>query len=98
MSGTRRRFDSDFKMETARLMVEGGRKVAELSRDLDIPGNVLRKWRQQYVVDKENAFPGKGHMKPEDEEVRKLRKELDDVKEERDILKKALAIFSKHPR
>jgi len=48
--------------------------------------------------DTEDAFPGKGHMKPEAEELQKLKKTLADVTEERDILKKALAIFSKHPR
>jgi transposase len=98
MSGIRRKFDAEFKMETARVMVEGGRKVSELARDLDIHKNVLRKWRQQYLKDRGRAFPGKGHLKPEDEEVRRLRKELNDVKEERDILKKALAIFSKRPK
>ena len=44
------------------------------------------------------AFPGKGHLKPADEQMRCLKKELTDVKEERDILKKALAIFSMRPR
>ncbi len=44
------------------------------------------------------AFPGKGHLKPQDEELRRLRKKLADVEEERDILKKALAIFSKEPK
>jgi len=48
--------------------------------------------------DTEDAFPGKGHMKPEAEEMRKLKKTLVDVTEERDILKKALAIFSKSSR
>jgi transposase len=48
--------------------------------------------------DRVHAFPGKGHLKPSDEELRRVKKELNDDKEERDILKKALAIFSKHPR
>jgi transposase len=50
------------------------------------------------LEDTAHAFPGKGHLKPADEQMRCLKKELTDVKEERDILKKALAIFSKHPR
>ena len=49
------------------------------------------------MEDTAHAFPGKGHLKPADEQMRCLKKELTDVKEERDILKKALAIFSKHP-
>ncbi len=44
------------------------------------------------------TFPGKGRLKPPDEELRRLKKELSDVTQERDILKKALAIFSKEPR
>ena len=48
------------------------------------------------MEDREHAFPGKGRMKPHEEELMKLRKKLADVEEEREILKKALAIFSKH--
>ncbi len=98
MSGTRRKYDAEFKRETIRLLVQGGRKIADLARDMGIHQNVLRKWRQQYLKDNEHAFPGKGHLRPEDEEIRRLKRELTDVKEERDILKKALAIFSKHPK
>jgi transposase len=98
MSGTRRKYDAQFKKETVRLLVQGGRKITDLARDMGIHENVLRKWRQQYLRDSERAFPGTGHLKPEDEEIRRLKKELTDVREERDILKKALAIFSKHPK
>ncbi len=98
MSGTRRKYDAQFKKETVRLMVQGGRKITDLARDMGIHANVLRKWRQQYLKNSEHAFPGIGRLKPEDEEIRRLKKELTDVREERDILKKALAIFSKHPK
>ncbi len=94
----RRKFDREFKMETARLIIERGKKVSEVARDLGIHENVLRKWKNQYIQDKEHSFPGKGRLKPEDEELRRLKRENADLKEERDILKKALAIFSKHPR
>jgi len=88
MSSTRKKFDREFKIETVRLITQGNRKVSDVARDLDIHENVLHKWKQQYQEDSLHAFPGRGHMKPEDEEVRKLKKELQDVKEERDILKK----------
>ena len=94
----RRTFDKEFKKEVARLVTEGGRKVSEVARDLDIHPNVIHRWKREYLEDIEDAFPGKGCMKPEEEEMRKLKKTLVDVTEERDILKKALAIFSKHPR
>ena len=98
MSSTRRKFSREFKIETVRLITQGNRKVSDIARDLDIHENVLHKWKQQYQEDSLHAFPGRGYMKPEDEEVRKLKKELQDVKEERDILKKALAIFSQRPK
>ena len=94
----RRSFDKEFKQEVARLVVDGGRSVTEVARDLAIHPNVIHRWKQEYLKDTEHAFPGKGHMKPEEEEMRRLKKKLADVTEERDILKKALAIFSKHPR
>jgi transposase len=94
----RRKYDRDFKLEAVRLVVEGDRSVVETARDLGIHENLLYTWRRQYLDDAVQAFPGKGHVRPADEELRRLKKELTDIKEERDILKKALAIFSKHPR
>jgi transposase len=58
----------------------------------------LYKWREKYIEDIAHAFPGKGRLKPAEEEVRRMRRELADVTQERDILKKALAIFSKEPK
>jgi transposase len=91
----RRRFDKQFKLDAMRLVQEQDRPVAEIARELGVHPNVLYKWRDQLLSDQDHAFPGKGHLKPEDEELRKLRRELDLVKEERDILKKALAVFSR---
>ena len=95
---SRRRYDREFKLEAIRLVTQGGRSVVEVAKDLGIHENLLYNWRRKYLNDTAHAFPGKGHLKPADEEMRRLKKELLDVKEERDILKKALAIFSKHPR
>jgi len=93
----RRCFDKEFKKEAACLVTEGSRQVSEVARDLDIHSNVIPRWKREYLEDIGDAFPGKGHMKPEEEEMRKLKRSLADVTEKRDILKKALAIFSKHP-
>lgn len=92
----RRRYDKQFKMEAVRLVTEGRRRVSEVARDLGITVNSLYHWKCQLMKEGVDAFPGKGHLKPEDEELRQLRKELADVKEERDILKKAIAYFTKH--
>jgi transposase len=97
-SNSRRRFDAEFKGEAVRLIRSGGRKASEVARNLGISPQLLHRWKSQLLDDPQNAFPGKGHLKPEDEELRGLKKQLADVTEERDILKKALAIFSKKPR
>jgi len=89
-----RKFDVEFKRDAVRLVLEGGRSTKSVAGDLGIHPNVLNRWRREYEGDSGQAFPGKGHLSPEDEELRRLKRELTDVKEERDILKKALAIFS----
>jgi len=93
----RRKFDREFKIEAVRLAVEEGRRISEVARNLGINPNTLSRWKRQFLDDPQHAFPGEGRLKPHDEELRKLERELSAVKEERDILKKALAIFSQEP-
>jgi transposase len=95
MATRRRRFDKQFKLDAVRLVQESDRPVAEIARELGIHPNILYKWRDQLLADPEDAFPGKGKLKPEEGELRHLRRELELVREERDILKKALAVFSR---
>ena len=97
-SFTRRRFSAEFKREAVLVILDGSRSPSEVARGLDINVNMLHTWRRQYLEDQDNAFPGKGNFKPEDAEFHRLRHELEEVKLERDILKKALAIFSKTPK
>ena len=94
----RRKYDREFKIEAVKLVTERGTSLAEAARNLGIHENLLRTWKKRYLADTKDSFPGKGHLKPQDEQVWRLRKKLADVEEERDILKKALAIFSKEPR
>ena len=96
--GSRRKYDRQFKIEAVRLVTSGGRKAAEVARDLGIHVNLIYLWKKQLATDPQEAFPGLGNLKASASELRKLERELADVKEERDILKKALAIFSKRPR
>jgi transposase len=96
-SKKRREYSREFKEEAVRMVTDGGRKVAEVARNLGIHENMLHVWKRNYLKDAEERFPGKGKLKPSDEEVRRLQKEVIDLREEREILKKALAIFSKHP-
>ena len=99
MGGIRRQrtYDKAFKLEAVRLVIEEGRSVASVERDLGTGKGVIYKWVHQYTEDSEHTFPGKGKLKPPDQEVHELKKELERVKRERDILKKAVAIFSKEP-
>lgn len=95
MGARPKRFDRQFKLDAVRMIQESERPIAEIARELGVHPNVLYRWRNQLLADSDHAFPGKGKLKPEDEELRRLRRELDVVKEERDILKKALAVFSR---
>lgn len=94
----KRYFDREFKYEAIRMMDEGKRSVRDIAKDLDIHPNVLHHWRRKYRADMEQAFVGKGHLRSPEEEIRRLQRENEDLREEKEILKKALAIFSKHPR
>jgi len=94
----RRKYDKQFKEEAVRLITDGGRQVAEVARSLGIHENLLYTWKRKYQEDPSGSFPGKGHMKPQEEELRRLQRENANLKEDREILKKALAIFSKHPK
>jgi len=93
--GTRRQFSREFKLEAVRLVKDRGVSVAQAARDLDIHENVLRKWVRELDGDPQQAFPGKGVMKPEQAEIDRLKKEVAKLRMERDILKKAAAYFAK---
>ncbi len=93
--GTRRQFSREFKCAAVRVVKVRGVTVAQAARDLDVHENVLRKWIREAMADPQEAFPGKGVMKPEQAEIERLRKEVAKLKMERDILKKAAAYFAK---
>ena len=78
-----------------RLVRDRGVSVAQASRDLDVHENVIRKWVKELDADPAQAFPGPGVMKPEQAEIERLRREVQKLKAERDILKKAAAYFAK---
>lgn len=91
----RRQFTREFKIEAVRLVRDRGVSIARASRDLDVHENVLRKWAKDFASDPAQAFPGHGTMKPEQAEIERLRREVQKLKAERDILKKAAAYFAK---
>ena len=91
----RRRFSREFKVEAVKLVKERGLSVAQAARDLDVHENVMRKWVKEFGSDPAQAFPGQGQMKPEQQEIERLRRENNRLRAERDILKKAAAFFAK---
>ena len=92
----RKTFTREFKLEAIRLMESGQKKSADLARELGIPRNRLYKWREQVQRDgKENAFPGHGRQAGEAGEIAKLQRELDRLREENEILKKAARYFAR---
>lgn len=94
--GTRRQFSREFKVEAVKLVKERGVSVTQAARDLDVHQTMLRSWIRELAADPQQAFPGKGVMKPEQAEVERLRREVAKLKMERDILKKAAAYFAKN--
>jgi transposase len=95
----RRHYDDQFKRDAVRLLTEGGQKISQVSRDLGVGVSVLGRWRRRFAGPKSTQTPTRNdNSAPVDSaEMEKLRKELAQVKEEREILKKALAVFSRRP-
>ena len=94
MATTRRRFTREFKDEAVRLAKSGEESIAAIARNLDLSGSLLHRWIKQYDIDR--GAGGAGSLTTQErEELRRLRRELRQVKMEREILKKATAFFAK---
>jgi len=91
----RKNYTVEFKREAVRLVTDEGYKIAEAARSLDINANVLGRWVREASEGSDTAFPGKGNLSPEQEEIRKLREENKRLRMEKEILKKATAFFAK---
>ena len=98
MAATRREFDKEFKLQTVKMITEQGRSIYSVGKELGIKDTVIRRWVQQHQSDGSEAFPGRGRLKPTEDEFRRLQREKAQLEEEVRILKKAVAIFSKGPR
>lgn len=90
-----RKYDREFKINAVKLYRESGKSLSEISINLGTPMTTLAAWVKQFQENGENSFPGSGSLLPCNEELFRLRRELADTKQERDILKKAVAIFSR---
>ncbi len=97
----RRKYDRDFKRNAVLLCAEPGRTVAEVAQNLGISKDLLYRWRREYHLSNwKPAFPGNGveALTEEQKRIRELEKKLRETEMERDILKKAMAIFSRAPK
>jgi transposase len=93
---SRRKYDQQFKRDAVSLLESSGKAVGQIADDLGIRYDLLSRWRKELGDVGKKAFTGNGNSR--DEEMLRLRKENAELKMERDILKKAVAIFSVHEK
>lgn len=93
----RRKYDPDFKRNAVQLTEEPGRTVATVAKNLGIGKDLIYRWRREHRNGQDLAFPGNGReaLTSQQQKIRKLERKLKDTEMERDILKKAMAIFSR---
>jgi transposase len=96
MSKERKQYSREFKQEAVRLLDTSGKSASELERELGIGKGNLWRWKRKLAADGEDAFPGHGRLTAEQDRLRQLERENEILRQERDILKKAVAIFT-HP-
>ena len=95
MTKARKQYSREFKQEAVQLLATSGKSASQLERELGIGQGNLWRWKREFAADGKDAFPGQGRLTPEQERLRRLERELEIVRQERDILKKAVAIFSR---
>jgi len=94
----KRRYTREFKIEAVRLYEASGKSMRAIEQELGITSYLLSKWVQQFRVREIAAFPGKGKVPETEADVQRLRREVEILRQERDILKKAVLIFSEPKR
>jgi transposase len=87
-------FTAEFKHEAVQLARSSGKPKAQIARELGISDSAFSSWCKQSSDHGSDAFPGKGHQSALEEENYQLKRELERVRQERDIVKKAGSIFS----
>jgi len=94
MSG-RKKYSKEFKLDAVSLVADQGYSRAEAARSLGLNSNMLGRWVSEYRIDGGQSFRGNGKLTPEQEEIRKLRSQVKNLKMEKEILKKATVFFAK---
>ena len=88
MQKTQRTFTREFKVEAVKLLQSSQKPLAQVARDLGIADRTLHHWHKLFFEQGEHAFPGSGHQLPQEEEIRRLKRENELLRQEHDILKK----------
>ena len=99
MGDVRRKYSREFKVEAVRMLDEGEKTGHEIEKELGVGSGQVYRWRKELQAEGAEgirAFPGNG--KARDQELVELRKEVRELREERDIMRKAVAIFSNHKK
>lgn len=97
MQKARPTYTKEFKLEAVRLWQTSGKSQSQIARDLGIPDSTLSHWCLRFVEHGKEAFPGSGHLSSQEEEIRQLKRENEVLRQERDVLKKVIGIFSCTP-
>jgi transposase len=97
MANTRRKFSAEFKREAVGQVKKPGNSVALVAKELELGEGVLRRWVKQFGSGRWESAPSKGLKSIQAQKLERVRRELNRVRMERDILKKALAYFAKDP-
>jgi transposase len=94
MKKTRRKFTAEYKAEVVRLVRDGGKTIGQVSKDLDLTESAVRNWVSQAAIDRGEGLRG-ALTTEERQELTQLRREVRQLRMEREILKKATAFFAK---
>ena len=97
MSVKRKRYSKQFKLDAIQMYENGEKSMALVERELGITDGLLAKWRDdlQRVKDPANVFPGNGNLPEQEARIRQLERENAQLRQEKEILKKVLGIYSK---
>jgi transposase len=97
MTKIRKSYTKEQKLEIVKQSLDPDVSISSLAERFDVSANTIYNWRSKYYKYEDNAFPGHGNktMTDEEREIDRLKKELREARLERDILKKAVSIFSK---
>jgi len=93
----RKKYTKEFKLEAIKMYENSERPASEIERELGITSGLLSRWKQQFdkVSKKGEVFPGNGKMMDTDARIRQLEREIYQLRQDKDILKKVLEMFSK---